>query len=151
MNLFIVCPFSQAEQYIRKHLDPNGLFLTANGALVNWDEGNEEDNLLTILQKYPIEDLFLVQHTSSPFASQVMHSDFDTHFKVMADLVKYLLPHKEKIRQAPDPQLELFRTILQLELNRAQSNRLVKQQLASIRANLNGLLIHNQQHQLINQ
>ncbi|SNS62661.1 hypothetical protein SAMN06295967_11459 [Belliella buryatensis] len=81
-NLFLICPFSNSEQIIKKELNQNAFFMTGMGGFLSFDDLNFCVELNRILINNQIDQFFLVQNTSCRFLKEALEEDFEGEYPV---------------------------------------------------------------------
>lgn len=97
-KLFLTCPFSHMEPFIKERYGWDGYFLNAPGAVFSFGEIDYSEALRDFLEQRTIKELYIVNDTSCPFiksileggkgyetkAEQVMRNLFiDNYFEIM--------------------------------------------------------------------
>ena len=71
-KLFLICPGSQLEAFIKEEYGPNAYFLTALGTVFNFQEIKYVEALGDLLQREAIEEIFIVVDTSCRFMNSIL-------------------------------------------------------------------------------
>lgn len=74
-KLFLICPDSQIEPFIRKEYGGDVFFLTALGTVFNFQEFNYAEELRDLLQRKAIEEIFIVTDTSCRFMNSILEQE----------------------------------------------------------------------------
>lgn len=89
-KLFLICPNSHLEAFIKEQYGQRVFFLTALGAVFNFKEIKYVEALEDFLKREAIEEIFLVNDTSCPFIKSIIEQEkgFETKAEeVMLDLL----------------------------------------------------------------
>jgi carbonic anhydrase len=74
-KLFLICPDSQLEAFIKEQYGQGVFFLTALGAVFNFQETNYVEALGDFLKREAIEEIFVVQDTSCRFMNSILEQE----------------------------------------------------------------------------
>ncbi|TXK50060.1 hypothetical protein FVR03_05515 [Pontibacter qinzhouensis] len=89
-RLFLICPASQTESLIKEQYGQEVFFLTALGAVFNFQEINYVETLEDFLKREAIDEVIIVSDSSCPFIKSVLEQEkgFDTKAEqVLRDLL----------------------------------------------------------------
>lgn len=74
-KLFLTCPVSRMEPFIKDRYGWDGYFLTALGAVFNFQEINYSEALRDFLERKAIEEIYIVNDTSCPFIKSILEKE----------------------------------------------------------------------------
>ena len=74
-KLFLVCPVSRMESFIKDRYGWDGYFLTAPGAVFSFKEINYSEALRDFLESKAIKEVFIVNDTSCPFIKSILEKE----------------------------------------------------------------------------
>ncbi len=89
-KLFLTCPISQMEPFIKERYGWDGYFLNAPGAVFSFEDINYSEALRDFLEQRAIKELYIVNDTSCPFIKSILEGGkgFETKAEeVMRNLV----------------------------------------------------------------
>ena len=74
-KLFLICPDSQIEPFIKEQYGQGVLFLTALGAVFNFQEINYVEAIRDLLQRESIEEIYIINDTSCRFIKSILEQE----------------------------------------------------------------------------
>ena len=74
-KLFFICPFSQLEHFIRAKYGDDVFFITALGAVFQFEDVNYTEVMRDFINKENITDIFIVNDTSCRFIKSVLEKE----------------------------------------------------------------------------
>lgn len=73
-KLFLICPASHIEVFIRERYGPDVYFLTAPGAVFNFEEIKYTESVRYFLERKAIREVFIVNDTSCRFINTILQN-----------------------------------------------------------------------------
>lgn len=142
-KLFLICPDSQVEAFIKEQYGQEVFFLTALGAVFDFGQINYVEAVGDLLQRESIEEIFIVNEASCRFMNRMLAQEkgFGTKAeKVMLDLfidnyTTIMAGTSLKEKQNRLAELNIQRQALEI-----LSNELLLQQIGQSEIRLKGLL-----------
>lgn len=92
-KLFFVCPECQMEHFIQEHYDQDVFFLTALGAVFDFQDTELTDSLNDFITKNSITDIFIVNDTSCSFIKSVLENEKGFGTSCETTLLNLLIDH----------------------------------------------------------
>ncbi len=74
-KLFFICPFSQLEHFIREKYGDDVFFITALGAVFQFEDVNYTEVMRDFINRENITDIFIVNDTSCRFIKSVLEKE----------------------------------------------------------------------------
>ena len=74
-KLFFICPFSQLEHFIREKYGDDVFFITALGAVFQFEDVNYVEVIRDFINRENITDIFIVNDTSCRFIKRVLEKE----------------------------------------------------------------------------
>ena len=74
-KLFFICPFSQLEHFIREKYGDDVFFITALGAVFQFEDANYVEVIRDFINRENITDIFIVNDTSCRFIKSVIEKE----------------------------------------------------------------------------
>lgn len=96
-KLFLVCPVSQMEPFIKDRYGWDGYFLTAPGAVFNFQEIDYSEALRDFLERTDIKEVFIVNDTSCPFIKSILEKEKTYETKAEQVLLNLLMDNYSQI------------------------------------------------------
>lgn len=142
-SLFLVCPFSNMENFIRQKFGQDVFFLTAMAGQSQLDELRYTEAVLELIEREQISELFLVNDTSCRFLNALLAGKPLHGSTAETTLEQLLVDNYFEIKAAAtrSAQLKKFAAInLKTQLQEMENNALLKAWIAENRLEIKGLI-----------
>ena len=96
-KLFLICPFSQMETFLRNHYGGEIYFATAMGSLFKFDDKDYFNYFKHFIQRSNITEINLVVDTSCRFLNNVLTQEQDYNTNTEKELLSVFLKNYEDI------------------------------------------------------
>jgi hypothetical protein len=149
MTLYLICPFSQSENYIRSTIDSKAYFLTANGGLFNLHENEFPHTLQHVAENCSLERIVQVQHLDSPFLNMVMERNHDALHDIQNKLVEIYLSNYRRFSNTTLGKKAFAYHILTHQMAEMTKHSLVTHLLRKHEITLQSLIIQGNSHEFI--
>lgn len=150
-KLFLICPDSQVEQFIRQEYGREVIFLTALGAVFNFGEINYVEAISDLLQTETIEEIIIVNELSCRFMKSILDKEkgFGTRAEqVMLDLYIDNYSHIMAGHSLHDKKQRFAELNIRRQASEMLSNELLLSQISSAQISLKGLITAKAKGQL---
>lgn len=150
-KLFLICPASQTESFIKEQYGQRVFFLTALGAVFNFREIKYVEALGNFLKREAIEEIFIVNDTSCPFIKNILEQEkgFDT--KAEQIMLTILIDNYSTIMAGTslaDKKKRLAKLNVQRQALDILSNELLLSTITQSQIRLKGLITTKEKGQL---
>lgn len=142
--LFLVCPFSQSEAFIKKTFIGSHFYMTGMGGYLNFEDEKFADAITKIIIKEEIESIHLVQNTDCRFIDEVLTENNSLEYPVQYTLKKLLLENEQQIKSMDSKyQMTIHLASLMIEEVSAniQKSDLLKETIKNKKIEIKGTLI----------
>lgn len=89
-RLFLICPTSQSELFVRERYGSNSFFLTALGSVFDFGQIHYLEAVVDFIERESIRHIYIVHDTSCPFLDSILvkKKEYETHAEaVLLDLL----------------------------------------------------------------
>lgn len=142
-QLFLVCPFSNMEHFIRQKFGQEAFFLTAMAGQSQFHELRYTEAVLELIDREEIAELYLVQDTSCRFMNGLLDAE-PIHGSIAENKLEQLLvEHYAEIKAHTTRTLQLkkFAAInLRAQLREIGANAFLNSWMARNRLEIKGLI-----------
>lgn len=149
--LFLVCPFSQSEAFIKKTFTGSHLYMTGMGGYLNFQDEKFADALTRIIIKEKIEAIHLVQNTDCRFIHEVLSENKNLEYPVQNTLKKLLSENEPQIKSM-DSKHQMTIHLASLMIKEVSANihksDLLKETIKNKKIEINGTLIQPKANKL---
>lgn len=114
-ELFLICPFSNAEMYIREMVNPNAYFLTAPGSVFRYQDMEYVESVVNFIQRKQIDKVYFVGHLQCRFLNQVIENKNATDFYAEEHFQQLIQDHQNDLGDT-DFRREYRRKIMHIHL-----------------------------------
>lgn len=142
--LFLVCPFSQSEAFIKKSFSGSHLYMTGMGGYLNFEDDGFADAITRLIIKEEIESIHLVQNTDCRFINDVLSENKNLEYPIQYTLKKLLLENEQLIKSMDSKyQKTIHLASLMIEEVSAniQKSDLLKETIKNMKIEIKGTLI----------
>ncbi len=96
-KLFLICPVSHMEPFIKDRYGWDGYFLTAPGAVFNFQEIDSSEALKDFIERKAIKEVFIVNDTSCPFIKSILEKEKGFESKAEQVMLNLLIDNYSQI------------------------------------------------------
>lgn len=97
--LFLVCPFSQSEAFIKKTVPGSHFYMTGMGGYINFEEERFTDAITKIIIKEDIESIHLVQNADCRFIDEVLSDNKNLEYPIQYVLNKLFVENEYQLKR----------------------------------------------------
>jgi len=94
-KIYIVCPFSQMEEFIRNNIDNNAYFITGAAGRINFDDMLLPEILSHIILREKIKEIIIVNDINCMFIDNVLNNKISYPNKAYNFLKKLISDYRE--------------------------------------------------------
>lgn len=151
-KLFLICPFSQLEHFIRERYGDDVFFITALGDVFEFEDANYAEVIRDFIKRENITDIFVVNDTSCRFIKRVLEKEkgFETFSEEV--MINLLIDNYSVVMQT-NSLIEQKKTLAELNIMRQVkeilSNELFLQQIVQNKISIKGLITAKAENKLI--
>ncbi|RDV11932.1 hypothetical protein DXT99_23195 [Pontibacter diazotrophicus] len=150
-KLFLVCPDSLVEPFIREQYGQNVLFLTALGAVFNFNEIHYVEAVDDLLQEEAVEEIFIVNDLCCRFMTSILEREKGFGTRAEQEMVDLFIENYSNImagltlndRKQKFAKLNIHRQAFELI-----SNERLLSRISQAKISLKGLITSKTQGQL---
>lgn len=150
-KLFLICPASRTESFIKEQYGQRVFFLTALGAVFNFQEINYVEALEHFLKREAIEEIFIVNDTSCPFMKSILEQEKGFETKAEQIMLDLLIENYSTIMAGTslnDKKKNLAKLNIQRQALDILSNELLLSTISQSQIRLKGLITTKEKGQL---
>lgn len=151
-QLFLVCPFSNMEHFIRQKFGQEAFFLTAMAGQSQFHELRYTEAMLELIDREQITELYLVQDTSCRFMNGLLDAE-PIHGSIAENKLEQLLvEHYAEIKSQTTRTLQLkkFAAInLRAQLREIGANVFLSSWMAQNRLEIKGLITTKAENEVL--
>ena len=151
-KLFFICPFSQLEHFIREKYGDDVFFITALGAVFQFEDANYVEVIRDFINRENITDIFIVNDTSCRFIKSVIEKEkgFGTFseevmLNLLIDNYSVVMYNKSLIEQ----QKSLAELNVKQQAKEIMKSELFQQQIIQNKISIKGLITTKAENKLI--
>ena len=151
-KLFFICPFSQLEHFIREKYGDDVFFITALGAVFQFEDANYVKVIRDFINRENITDIFIVNDTSCRFIKSVLEKEkgFGTFseevmLNLLIDNYSVIMHNKSLIEQ----QKSLAELNVTQQAKEIMKSELFQQQIIQNKISIKGFIITKAENKLI--
>ena len=142
-NLFLICPASHMEPFIKDRYGQDGYFLTAPGAVFNFQEINYSEALKDFLESKAIKEIFIVNDTSCRFIKSILEIERGYETKAEQVMLSLLIDNYSQIMEETaqaDRKVRLATLNIHRQAQDLFSNKLLHPLLKRLQIRVTGIL-----------
>jgi hypothetical protein len=94
-ELFLVCPFSNAEAYVRENINPEGYFMTSAASVFRFNSIEYIESIVEFIQRCEIKQIYCVASAECRFIKEVINGSATDDFFAVHELKKLHSQHIE--------------------------------------------------------
>lgn len=150
-KLFLICPASHIEAFIKERYGQDGYFLTAPGAVFNFQEIKYAEALKNFLERKAIKEVFIVNDSSCRFIKSILEKEQGYGTKAEQVMLNLLIDNYSQIMAGTslaERKLSLAKLNIQRQAQDMLSNELLLQVVMRSQIRLTGLLTTKEKGQL---
>ena len=100
-KVFVVCPFSSIESFLRQHYGDDLFFVSATAGMLQYEDVDYLKEVIWLLESQSVSELFVVNDLSCPFINKVLHHSKSINHAVEKVLQKLYADHKAILTHQP--------------------------------------------------
>ena len=151
-KLFLICPFSQLEHFIREKYGDDVFFITAPGAVFQFEDVNYTEVMRDFINRENITDIFIVNDTSCRFIKSVLEKEKGFGTFSEEAIINLLIDNYSVVMQTQSL-IEQKKTLAELNIRRQVSeilsNELFLQTIIQENVGIKGLITTKAENKLI--
>ncbi len=144
-KLFLICPDSHLENFIRQYYGDRTYYLTALGAVFDFRRVNYAEAVANFIRHKPISEIYLTQDIAGKFLRNILDKKSGLGTVAEKKLLDLLIDNYSGIMRhtSREQQLSCLADIaLREQANELRANYLLQQTISESGASLKGLLIN---------
>lgn len=149
-RLFLICPDSQVEPFIREQYGQSAFFLTALGAVFNFKEINYVEAVADLLQKEAIEEILIVNDLSCRFMASILEQKKGFGTGAEQEMLELFIENYSSIMAGPTlngKKLKFAKLNIHRQAFELMSNELLLSRISQAKVSLKGLITAKAQGQ----
>jgi len=152
-KLFLVCPFSDVENFLRNEYGENIFFITSIAAIFEFKDPGYLSMVKHLITEEGIDEIIIVNDTSCRFIRAALNNEsgFGTHYEtIIRQLIDQNMPTINTISEFDDKVIKLEELNIKRQAEVMRNNHLFGNEIINRTIHIGGLITNKTKNHIIN-